>query len=218
MSASIPPDQRPATTTSALPTPTFGPGGGHSITCSTTIRAPLAIVLAALVDTASYPTWNAFCPRVAIDAQPTPFASEPPPSLLAALPLLVDQPSTLRLGTGCTFDVHFQPGQATRSATASVRVSVLEEFRREDDGRRGVRLAWCTARGWTPLFVLRCERIQELVEGPGGDVVEYTCWETFYGLLASTVRFAVGSALEWGLGAWMDGLKEYAEKKHADAE
>lgn len=206
MAVVIPPNQRPETV-SPLETPSFGSGGHHSIICSTTIHAALPVILTALLDTRTYGSWNRFCRRVTVDQQPS--SSPSPPAFID--PAISDLPTTLRLGTAFTFDVHLSEAAATRNTTAELEVSVLEEFRR-DDGRQGVRVAWRTASRWTPGFVLRSERIQELVQGDKDGETEYRCWETFYGLLASSIRMFVGQSLEWGFGTWMDGLKEFAEK------
>jgi hypothetical protein len=250
---SIPPDQRPVRSSSPVETPTFGPGGNHSIICSTTIRAPISTVLTALLDTRTYPAWNRFCPRITIDSQPPPApanshnpagkdaASSPAPALPADInvdPSVADLPTTLRRDTAFTEDVHLNPAAPPsngRDIAQPLRVTLLEEFR-TGDGRRGVRLAWCTRGRWiSPSFVLKSERVQELVEkrattaeeeeegdGGGGAVgkVEYICWETFYGVLGPVVSAVVGKTLLKGFAAWMDGLKEYAEKQvgHAETE
>ncbi|KAF7555865.1 hypothetical protein G7046_g6441 [Stylonectria norvegica] len=203
-------NQRPTIVQPALETPTHGPGGVFTITCSTTIHAPLTTILTTLLDTRTYPSWNAFCPSVSITHQPTP--SPPLPACLAATPI-TDLPTTLRLGTDFTLDVHLDPHNSYKRSKTTLVVSVLEEFER--DGRKGVRLAWRTT-GWMPGMVLKAERVQELTE-VGEGIVEYRCWETMYGALASTVKAFVGKSLEWGFGAWMDGLKEFSEKKTTEA-
>ncbi|KAK3939458.1 hypothetical protein QBC46DRAFT_387983 [Diplogelasinospora grovesii] len=86
-------------------------------------------------------------------------------------------------------------------------------------GRRiGWRVAWKTRSGAVlPAWMLRSERVQEFVEvvsvntAPGRSETAYTCWETFYGVLAPLVRSVVGSQLVNGFGVWMENLKRRAE-------
>ena len=74
-------------------------------------------------------------------------------------------------------------------------------------------MAWKTA-GWAPGFMLKTERIQELVPSEEDEnVIEYVNWETFYGLLGTTVKYVAGGGVVSGFDRWMDGLKEYSEKQ-----
>lgn len=205
MASSIPVNQRPTILKTPLETPTHGSGGVFTITCSTVIAAPLTTIITTLLDTRTYPSWNAFVPNIYINKQPD---SSPIPLACLVGGDIIGLRTTLQLGTDVTLDVHLDPDNKGKTNQTNVVVSLLEGFERE--GRQGVRVAWKTG-GWMPGFVLRCERVQEFLE-VGNGTVEYRCWETMYGLLASTVNSFVGKSLEWGFGAWMDGLKEYSEK------
>ncbi|KAH7316495.1 hypothetical protein B0I35DRAFT_433226 [Stachybotrys elegans] len=213
--SSIPPEQRP-TIASALPTPTYAAGGSWSITCSARIRASLAVVVGATLDTSTYPAWNAFCPSATVDGG---FSSAKLPAAVCPPPPGLDP--KLAAGTLLTLDAHLGPGDASSRNQTALCVSCLEQFTADEEGgagsgRVGVRLAWRTRDGGLMNRVLRAERVQEFVEdGDGG--VEYACWETFHGLLAPVVKMMVGTSLLWGFGAWMDGLKEYTEKFASNA-
>jgi hypothetical protein len=215
MAASIPPDQRP-TRCSPLDTPAHGSGASYSMSCSITIRAPMAIVLTALLDTTTFASWNAFWPHVTITGQPAPGSAPLPPPLTDSP--IAGLPTTLQIGTYFTADVHFKPNSETRDRATALYVTHLEAFQR-DDGRRGVRLVWRTDNNLLmPEFVMRTARVQEVVEAAGDaavgdDVVEYTTWESFHGLLARPIGVAITKSMEWGLSAWMDGLKEYSEEE-----
>lgn len=206
MASSIPVNQRPTILKTPLETPTHGSGGVFTITCSTIIAAPLVTIITALLDTRTYFLWNAFVPNIYINKQPD--LSPIPPACLVGRDI-IGLPTTLQLGTDVTLDVHLDPDNESKTNQTNVVVSLLEGF--EHEGCQGVRVAWKTG-GWMPGFALRCERVQEFLE-VGNGTVEYRCWETMYGLLASTVNSFVGKSLEWGFGAWMDGLKEYSEKE-----
>ncbi len=122
-------------------------------------------------------------------------------------------PEFLAPGTQFTFDVHMDALRENSSGRATaLQVSAVERI--SDESRKGWRLAW-TTRGM-PGFVLRSERVQELVETAEGET-DYACWETFYGLLAPVVNFVVGSQLTTGFGVWMADLKAEAEKAKAAA-
>lgn len=206
MASYIPLNQRPTFLPSPVETPAHGSGGVFTLSCSATIAAPLRTILETLLDTRSYPAWNAFVPSISISKQPD---SPPPfPECLSGSEI-VGLDTTLQKGTEFVLDVHLDPNNARKRSPTALVLSILEDF--ESEGRHGVRVAWKTG-GWTPGFLLRTERIQEFLE-TGDGIVEYRCWETMYGLLASTVRYVVGNNLIWGFGAWMDGLKEYSEKQ-----
>ncbi|KEY68764.1 hypothetical protein S7711_10378 [Stachybotrys chartarum IBT 7711] len=207
-SIKMPSSQRPAITTDApFETPTYGPGGTWSIYCSTTIDASLQTVLTTVLDTRNYHSWNAFCPHVDVDSQPAP--KPVLPAVLADIPI-ADLSSTLGAGTALKLHARLDPADASKRSKTALVVSKFEQFER--DGRTGIRLVWRTTDRLMGL-VLRAERVQDFIDnGQGG--VAYECYETFYGILASTVRAVAGKALIWGFGAWMDGLKDFSERKN----
>lgn len=101
----------------------------------------------------------------------------------------------------------------TVSVNQPIVITHLEEFERA--GKKGLRVAW-RAGGVMPAFILRSERVQEFVQSDevgeeGG--CEYFCWETFYGVITPVLRLSVGSKLERGFDAWMNGLKDFLEKE-----
>jgi hypothetical protein len=208
--SSIPLNQRPTLIKPPLPTPSHGSSGAvFSLTCSTVINAPLTTILTTLLDTRTYPAWNDFVTSITIGSQPA--APSSPPACLADSPVLGLE-TTLQKGTSYTLHVTMDTKTKLmfgKNVDTAIVCSVLEDFER-DDGRPGVRVAWGLD-SWAPGFMLKTERVQELVD-VGGGAVEYRCFETFYGVLASTVRSFVGESLKAGFGAWMDGLKAYAEK------
>lgn len=113
-----------------------------------------------------------------------------------------------------TLEIHLDGSNNDNIQHTQVVVSVLDQM--DLDQGSVVRVAWRTnSGGYMPGFMLRAERVQELREtsSDGQQVVEYRCWETFYGWLAPAVDIYVGKKLLWGFGAWMDGLKEYSEKQ-----
>ncbi|KAK4219111.1 hypothetical protein QBC37DRAFT_395278, partial [Rhypophila decipiens] len=93
--------------------------------------------------------------------------------------------------------------------------SASERSSRKYTRRTGWRVAWkMRTNPFLPGWMLRSERVQEFVElddEPKG--CEYTCWETFYGVLAPVVRLSVGTQLTKGFNTWMVDLKRRAEEK-----
>lgn len=92
-------------------------------------------------------------------------------------------------------------------------IAALDEEREE--GRKGYRVCWEGKNA--PPWVLRCERVQEVVE-IGEGRCEWVTWESFGGFGAGVVRWTQGGKLEsrfgdWGrdLKAWCEGL--YEEQK-----
>jgi hypothetical protein len=197
-----------------------------SVIYATRIRAPMALVAALLIDTRSYPKWNLFYPRCTVTHQPRSVA--PLPALLRNEPMVGavgDLPTTLREGTsffaeytvGLPKDHGLNPLKTPYSKkikdSPPMQVTALEQFERED-GRVGLRLAWCVKKGRLGKMLMRTERVQEIVpslEDP--DVVDYVCWETYYGFLAANVKPSWWAGVKDGHAAWVDGLKKYAEEK-----
>ncbi|KAK3310862.1 uncharacterized protein B0T15DRAFT_52988 [Chaetomium strumarium] len=195
------------------PTPTYGPGGAFTISCSTRIGATPRACLDVLITAAEYPTWNRFCRKCTIDSQPEAASDSETEG---------SSNNQLRLGTHFTFDVHMNLDDADGSTGQAVAldVSVLEPIDEESSGaggpRKGWRIAWKQrASLLMPGWMLRSERVQEFVEvpgsGEGGPETEYRCWETFYGALAPVVKLAVGKQVQRGFDAWAEGLKARAE-------
>lgn len=103
------------------------------------------------------------------------------------------------------------PNNQPKGKTSPVlQVTHLEQFERK--GRVGVRLAW-RIRGKIASLLTRSERVQEFIPTEDPNVTEYTCWETYYSILASTMKNLYQKQLEDGYGRTMDGMKQYAEKK-----
>ncbi|GAB1311708.1 Coenzyme Q-binding protein COQ10 START domain-containing protein (Fragment) [Madurella fahalii] len=187
-----------------LPTPTYGPGGSFSVTCSARIAATPKACLDVMLDAPGYPTWNRFCRKCTIDAQPSTSAE------------LAQDEDKLRLGTQFTFDVHMDPsapsGNGKTGRAAALEVSVLEAINEDDGRRRGWRVGWKGRSSLLmPAWMLHNERIQEFVEADGGKATEYYCWETFYGVLAPVVKKAAGAQVVKGFEVWVEGLKGKVE-------
>lgn len=217
----IGPDQRPRFFTPALVTPTWpAEQGAFSLSCSTTIRAPLQLLLALMLDTRTYCRWNSFCPGARVTHQPR--STAPLPACLRGSPAIeaiANLPCTLRDGTSFVMEVCLDPkNQPKRMTTPNLQVSHLEQFTRSDEdggsgkgARVGVRLAW-RIRGKVAELLTRSERVQEFVIDPNDPTVtEYVCWETYYGVLAGGMRHLYGKQIREGYSAWMDGLKSFSE-------
>ncbi|KAK4250949.1 hypothetical protein C7999DRAFT_38082 [Corynascus novoguineensis] len=212
-----------AVTGSPIPTVTYGSGGSFTISCSSLIAATPTECLDVVVAASEYPTWNRFCRKCTIHFQPAGSSSS-------------DNLDKLQLGTQFTFDVHLNQDDPDGSSgrSTALEVSVLEPIDEEDAGdsglrpsppspatgtsrRKGWRIAWKQRHSLLmPASMLRSERVQEFVEVVAADggwpETQYTCWETFYGVLAPVVRLAVGRQVEQGFDAWLSGLKEKVEK------
>lgn len=203
------PSNTPSGIHAPIPTPAYGPGGSFSAAFSTTISAPPAACMTSLLNTATWPQWNTFCPRVTSTSFPSP-----PPALpegLSGLEAAVDAKEALVPGALVSFEVHMDLDERA-SNNQSMFVTRLERIEDSDfgaGGRKGFRVAWKSE--GVPGFLLRTERVQEFVES--GDGCEYFCWDTFYGWVAPVVRYGLGKKLGAGFGAWMEGLKRFAEER-----
>ncbi|KFY63380.1 hypothetical protein V496_03992 [Pseudogymnoascus sp. VKM F-4515 (FW-2607)] len=165
------------------------------------IAAPPTIVLRALLDTASWASWNTFIPAAEIHSRGTP------------VPSLAGSADLLGIGAKFTMCVNMSgKSEAERGPVEKLRksnelLSLVEELVPErEEGRKGWRMAW-NADGH---FMLRGDRVQEIVETDEG--CEYVTWESFGGMMAPVIRLAVGAALvdrfaDQGrdLKAWCEG-------------
>ncbi|KAM7191006.1 hypothetical protein V8F33_009123 [Rhypophila sp. PSN 637] len=117
---------------------------------------------------------------------------------------------------------HWRRRRSSSMSGASIPVSEGgASERRKYTRRTGWRVAWKmqTHPLFLPGWMLRSERVQEFVElddaaspRDDGPRCEYTCWETFYGVLAPVVRLSVGNQLTKGFNTWMVDLKRRAEE------
>ncbi|KAH8907441.1 hypothetical protein BR93DRAFT_958106 [Coniochaeta sp. PMI_546] len=224
-----------------LPTPTYGQPGtaAYTITCATRIDAPPETCLQVCLDTARYQEWNRYVPRVTVTKQPSgqgeedsatlrdgtrfvfyvdmevgrpdftkPFVAPPKEALRATDELVVT-----RIGA---VD---ETAERDREVNGVAR-RVFAQYGMEGEGQRKdrLRVAWAFSGeggGTWPLWVLRAERVHEFhrVElGDGRTVTDYLCWETFGGLLTPVLRVVVGTKVQNGFDAWMNGMKWAAEE------
>ncbi|PKS13212.1 hypothetical protein jhhlp_000558 [Lomentospora prolificans] len=190
---------------SCLATPTYGPGGSMTVACSTVLPKSPERCLATMLQTSAWPLWNKFCPRVTI--QRSSAAVNFPPSVGK---LLQGRNDVISAGSEVTFEVHMDLDEKV-TVNQPIFVTHLEEFER--GGKKGLRVAW-RAGGAIPGLMLRSERVQEFIESEEGGC-EYYCWETFYGMIVSVLRWSVGSKLQGGFAAWMDGLGKSIDEVEA---
>ena len=91
------------------------------------------------------------------------------------------------------------------SGTQGIEVTTLQEL---DDGRNGFIIAWkSTGRAH---WQLHSERVMEFVLTEDGGT-DYTCWETFGGLLGIAVKSTVGRQLADRFGDYARDVKGFAE-------
>ncbi|ELR01769.1 hypothetical protein VC83_01000 [Pseudogymnoascus destructans] len=185
-----------------VPTPTFPDESTLSFTVHARIHiaAPPIIVLRALLDTGSWPRWNSFIPAVQIYYGGTPVSALPESSDI--------------LGVGAVFTMFVNmsgKSEEKREPVEKLRksneyLSIVEELvPQREQGRKGWRMAW----GADGHFMLKGDRVQEIVETEGG--CEYVTWESFGGMMAPVVRLAVGGQLIDRFADQARDLKEWCE-------
>ncbi|KAM0322266.1 hypothetical protein ACHAQA_009555 [Verticillium albo-atrum] len=188
----------------AMPTPTLASSALPSFTviCSTTIAAPPLQVLSTVVDTNTWPSWNAFCKSATVTHTPP---AETVTLNAPELQALVGKAGHLYTGVTAVFSAYMTP-DATSPSKSPEEVTLLERFERE--GRTGYRVAWRF--GGMPHMLLHAERVQEFVEVDGADggvATAYYSYETFGGLLVPVMRWMKAGELFDGFSRWMGGLK-----------
>ncbi|OBT53631.1 hypothetical protein VE04_06652 [Pseudogymnoascus sp. 24MN13] len=144
-----------------VPTPTFLDESTLSFTVHARIHiaAPPIVVLRALLDTGSWPRWNSFIPAAAIHNSGIPVSALPESSEI--------------LGVGAEFTMFVnmsgkseeERGPVEKLRKSNECLSLVEELVPErEQGRKGWRLAW----GADGQFMLKADRVQEIVETEGG--------------------------------------------------
>ncbi|CAL3962859.1 unnamed protein product [Diplocarpon coronariae] len=223
-SSSSPSEPSPQPYTSSLspplPVPTHGAGGSFSVLASTFIPGSTpSEVLSTIRNTSTWKEWNGFTPTITFKPRSSP--SPPPPS---APDIPTGNDGWLELGTRGDMDV-FMSGDglqagAKRTQAQGMEVSVLTAIDGKGDGdaRKGFRIAWLGV-GYAH-WQLHTERVTELTEDEQHGVAgtRYECWETFAGVLAPIVKFAVGGALVSRFGEYAAGLGRYCARGPGEGE
>jgi len=103
------------------------------------------------------------------------------------------------------------PGRK-RSRTQGIIVTWLSSI--NEDEKKGFRLAW-KGTGFSH-WQLHSERVMEFIEielANGELGTEFTCWETFAGVLAPVVKATYGSTLVERFGDYQRDVKAYLESQ-----
>ena len=86
---------------------------------------------------------------------------------------------------------------------------VVTQFEPPEGGKTG-RIAWAadyTASGTLPRFLLRAERVHEVVPVEGGSGIRN--WEVQAGYAAYAVRWMYGRVIQEAFERWVEELREY---------
>jgi hypothetical protein len=194
----------------SIPVPTHGSGGTFAVLAKTSVSAPPLSVLNLIRDTTTWSQWNSFCPACEIHP---PKGSAP--SLDLDPSIKTGKERWLELGSVATIDVFMSgdglvPGRK-RSRTQGVIITVLCPL--NEAGKKGYRIAWKST-GYSH-WQLHSERVMEFLEialDNGMIGTEYSCWETFGGLLGPVVKSTFGSNLVDRFGDYASDVRGYFEK------
>ena len=102
----------------------------------------------------------------------------------------------------------FEVGRWESRVNERAHGAVSGEEGGEGKEKRGYRIAWKST-GWAH-WQLHSERVMEFVETEKGGT-EYTCWETFGGLLGMPVKTTVGGQLVERFGDYARDVKGFLE-------
>lgn len=139
MAGLVPPNQA-CTWVPALPQPTLGAGGVHSVTMSTHIAASPAKCLQVTLDSVNYPKWNKFVREVEINkAAPSSVLDGLDASLRFLADARAETGKMLLPGADATFKAYIDPNSDWVNKVHLV-VTELKEI--EHEGRKGFRVAW----------------------------------------------------------------------------
>ncbi|KUJ20680.1 uncharacterized protein LY89DRAFT_730700 [Mollisia scopiformis] len=189
-----------STAVDPIATPTYPTGVLFTVLTTTTIRAPLSSVLELSLETSSWPTWNPFVPRANIISQPATSSSSS---------------TKLEVGTKATFHSRMKRDGPPSSAYSDHEVVSIDRY--EKEGAQGWSIVWKTIGIPGGDWILRTERVQEMIERKeedGSTVVEYKTWGTFGGPMAYMLSFSgTKNDIVDRFEDWARGLKEHAEHK-----
>jgi len=177
------------------------------------ISAPPALVVGAILDVRNWGEWNSFVPFAQVHEPSAPRPDVPLPAGLAGKEdwLSAGRRMTMRVNMEGKPVPEIGPMEALRATPELVTVVEALDPEREG-GRRGYRICWRydVRNEW----LLRAERVQEVVETEGG--CEYVTWETFGGWIGSVVRLAVGGKLKERFADWGRDLKDFCEARDGE--
>ncbi|EGU76961.1 hypothetical protein IWW34DRAFT_736528 [Fusarium oxysporum f. sp. albedinis] len=202
---------QPAVLGPPLPTPINGVNAlsAFSISYSVMINAPALKCLEKLIDTNTWPYWNALTPRGAITKAP-PITDQTTND--SELHEVISRPGYLYAGVDFTVDVHMNKNSKQRTNTAAETVDRVERFE-TDDGRLGYRVTWRYI--GMPFFLSHNERIHEFIESvdptSGEKVTEYIGWETYGGLAALIIKYTIYDRFRDSFQRWRDDFKAATE-------
>jgi hypothetical protein len=167
-----------------ISTPTYATGGSWTILTTTTINAPASAVFEASVDSSLWPEWNSFTPRT------TP---------------------RLRLEPGVKL-TFYNKMKASGPADAASEHEVIEVKKITKDGREGYSIVWKTIGIPCGDWLLRAERVQEIMDLEG-EKTDYRTWGTFGGPVAIGLAWAgIKDQVVERFEDWANDLKEFVEK------
>ena len=189
-----------------------------SVYASAHIDAPATVVWQTLRDTSAYPSWNTFCPRATIHAQPSGIS-------------LVEK-HLLHKGTSFTFHVVMDASKPSNVTDTQLRVTDIstpnepsdyidqgnskdEEVTYTRDITKVYRISWTTEGGFVARG-LRSERFNEVIDFGPGKGCEVRTWENQGGVLARVVKFYYKDVLMKKFQQWCTELKAEAERRAED--
>jgi hypothetical protein len=183
-----------------------------TISSSTTISAPASLVLSILRDTARYPDWNTWCPRVTILSQPSGTSPES---------------TTLDTGTSIILHPIMDASRPEKDTPTQLRITdistpdapsdyISKEVLEEDPGytadlSKVYRISWKGEGGFVSMG-LHTERFHEIIITGDGSC-EVRTWEVMGGILARTVKWMFKKTLESKFELWCKDLKTVSEER-----
>lgn len=171
------------------------------ISATVTMQCPASHAFDTQLDTANWPKWNSFCPKVDV----TPAAKSSTATSGA---------KTLKQGDHMNLHVRMTPTSAIREQ--KVVVSEFEDPRSGSGevSNSGALYRVCWVVEGMPRFMLRGNRVNEFREtasSTGEPQCEYKTWEAMAGPVANIVKRMYSETLQSRFEDWANDLKEHAE-------
>ncbi|KAF1822996.1 uncharacterized protein K489DRAFT_380391 [Dissoconium aciculare CBS 342.82] len=190
--------------TGPRPTHHIPNGGKWSLYASTTIPTPPKYVYDALVNVQEWKDWNTYIPHVRITKHPKAH----------------HRSLKMEAGTSMTFTVAITPEETLQMRAAC---TYCEKLKTRDDGRLShasqnniTRIRWSmdNANSMLPGFVMKTERVNEIIETEDANVTRYRTWQAFGGLQAKSYQKKYGEPLKGKFVDWCEDLKKRAVENY----
>lgn len=189
---------------------------------SLVVHAPASLVFDAVLRIADYPAWNTWVPvgRILAHPPPAPGAENEDPNDLSRMRIGSTMEFDVIMDASKPNDIHRTPLKVTDISTPAAPSSYVPSELLEDpsftaDLAKVYRVGWKGNGGMMGLAPT-AERFHEVIVISENEC-EVRSWELMSGVTAKIVKAMYEKTLKEKVALWCTDLKQYCERKHAQA-